>query len=95
MDLCLFLQVLPGGNDFSHGAGFLDGFCVFVAFVVLEVDDGLLETGATDGDGGADGLFSGLVDVLREVKLNLPSASSFVSLASGFIMTLVRKWDDS
>ena len=93
MDLCLFLQVLPGGNDFSHGAGFLDGFCVFVAFVVLEVDDGL--PGATDGDGGADGLFSGLVDVLREVKLNLQSASSFVSLASGFILTLGRKWDDS
>ena len=43
--------------------------------VALNTVTELLEAGALYGDGGADGLFSGLVDVLGEVELYLHGAS--------------------
>jgi len=49
-----------------------DGCAFLVSFFREDgVADGFLEAGTPDGNGGADGLFSGFVDVFGEVELDL------------------------
>ena len=61
-----------GFDAFGIGVAGFYGIRGLVPFVREDgVADGLLEAGAFDGDGGADGLLSGLVDVVGEVELYL------------------------
>ena len=65
-----------GFDAFGVGVAGLDVVSGLVPLVRQDgVADGLLEAGAFDGDGGADGLFSGLVDVVGEVELYLHGGS--------------------